>query len=63
MEKIAHARAERTQRAVTINAVIAWRLAALTLMGRHTPELAAEKLFSHPEFAMLMGFVRELGWD
>ena len=61
VEKIAHSRAERIQRAVTLNAVIAWRLAALTLMGRHTPELAAEKMFSHSELAMLMDYAGELG--
>ena len=61
VEKIAHSRAERIQRAVTLNAVIAWRLAALTLMGRHTPELAAEKMFSHSELAMLIDYAGELG--
>ena len=60
VEKIAHSRAERIKRAVTLNAVIAWRLAALTLMGRHTPELAAEKMFSRSELAMLMDFAGEL---
>ena len=60
MEKIAHSRAERIKRAVTLNAVIAWCLAALTLMGCHTPELAAEKLFSRSELAMLMDFAGEV---
>ena len=37
---------ERIERAVTINAVIAWRLPAMTLLGRDTPELPVETLFS-----------------
>ncbi len=38
--------------AVTVNAVIAWRLAALTLMGRDTPELPAHRMLSASETAM-----------
>ena len=41
VEKIAHSTAERIKRAVTINAVIAWRLSVLTLLGRVTPEVNA----------------------
>ena len=41
VEKIAHITAERIKRAVTINAVIAWRLSVLTLLGRVTPEVNA----------------------
>ena len=44
VEKIALSTAERVKRAVAINAVIAWRLAALTLMGRDTPELSAQTM-------------------
>ena len=36
---------------MTINAVIAWQLAAMTLLGRHTPELPAETLCSEIEIA------------
>ena len=61
VEKIALTKVERIKRAVIINAVIAWRLATLTLMGRNTPELAAEALFSECELAMLKDFARELG--
>ena len=39
VEFLGHRTGERIERAVTINAVIAWRLAAMTLMGRETPEL------------------------
>ena len=46
VEDLGHRRGERIERAVTINAVIAWRLTAMTLLGRDTPELPAETLFS-----------------
>ena len=59
VEKIAHTTVERIKRAVTINAVIAWRLATLTLMGRATPELLAETMFSKIEIAILRDFAIE----
>ena len=59
VEKIAHTRVERIKRTVTINAVIAWRLATLTLMGRETPELLAETMFSKIEIAILRDFAIE----
>ena len=45
-EYLGHRRGERIERALTIKAVIAWRLAALTLLGRETPELAAEVFYT-----------------
>ena len=56
---LVHVREERMQRAVAINALIAWRLAALTLLGRDTPELPAETLFTEIELAVLEDFARE----
>ncbi len=56
IEKSGFRTAERMKAAVTINAVIAWRLAALTLMGRDTPELPAHRMFSASEIAMLLDF-------
>ena len=56
IEKSGFRTAERMKAAVTINAVIAWRLAALTLMGRDTPELPARKMFAASEIAMLLDF-------
>ena len=61
VEKIAHTTAERIKRAVTINAIIAYRLAALTLLGRETPELLAETMFSKVEIAVLCDFAIERG--
>ena len=50
---------ERIERAVTINAVIAWRLAAMTLLGCDTPELPAGTLFSDIEIAALEDFAQD----
>ncbi len=44
---------EGLERAITIKAVIAWRLLAMTLLGRETPELPAEVLFSDLEIRVL----------
>ncbi len=56
IEKSGFRTAARMKAAVTVNAVIAWRLAALTLMGRHTPELPAHRMLSASEIAMLLDF-------
>ena len=45
--------ADRLERAIAIKAVIAWRLHAMVLLGRDTPELPAEVLFSNLEIRML----------
>ena len=59
IEGLCNRRAERIERAVTINAVIAWRLLAMTLPGRDTPELPAEILFSDCELGALRDFARD----
>ncbi len=59
VEKIAHAAAERIRRAAAINAVIAWRLAALTICGRETPELDVKCFFTDIEIAVLADFATE----
>jgi len=61
VEALAHATAERLQRAIAINAVIAWRLMLLTLLGRETPELPAEVLFSDPELRVLRAYAKKNG--
>ena len=53
VEKIARTTPERVKRAVTINAVIAWRLATLTLLGRETPEQPAATMLSETEINLL----------
>lgn len=52
-------RRERLERAITIKAVIAWPLLALTLLGRETPELPPEALFSDLELLALEDFARD----
>ncbi len=59
VQELAHRRGERIERAVTINAVIAWRLTLMTLLGRETPELPAEVLFSAMEIAVLEDFAQD----
>ncbi|MXW47331.1 MAG: hypothetical protein F4239_06085 [Gammaproteobacteria bacterium] len=59
MEYLAHQSGERLERAVTIKAVIAWRLAAMVLLGRETPELPPEVLFSDIEVAVLKDFATD----
>ena len=44
---------------MTINAVIAWRLMAMTLLGRDTPELPAETLFPEIEIKALADFAKD----
>ena len=61
VEEIAHRKRERVERALAINAVIAWRITALTELGRTEPGLPAGKAFSDAEHAMLAEFARERG--
>ena len=43
----------RLQRSVTINAVIAWRIMLMTLLGRDVPECPAELIFTDHEITFL----------
>ncbi len=53
--------AERLERALTIQAVIAWRLMLMTLLGREVPECAAEFLFSDVELRFLNDYAADCG--
>ncbi len=59
VEQLQHRRAERIERAVTLSAVIAWRLLVMALLGRQTPQLPAEVLFSKTELLVL----RDLAYE
>ena len=61
VEDLANRYRERLERAEAINAVIAWRLHLMVQLGRETPELPAEKLFSEIEIRVLNDFARERG--
>jgi hypothetical protein len=59
VERIAHDTAERIRRAIAINLVIAWRIMLMTLLGRQTPELPLEVLFSDIELEVLRAYSKK----
>ena len=59
IEDRAHHSAERLQRAIAINLVIAWRIMLMTLLGRACPELPAEVLLSDIEVTVLAAFAKQ----
>ncbi len=59
IEEIGHQSAERICRAIAINLVIAWRIMLMTLLGRETPELSAEVLFSNLELQVLQAYAKK----
>ncbi len=59
VEKLLHKTAERLKRAVAINMVIAWRIMLMTLLGRETPSLATEILFSDLEIKVLDAYAKK----
>lgn len=61
IDNLAHETAERLRRAIAINLVIAWRIMLMTLLGRETPELPAEVLFSDIEIRTLRAYAKKKG--
>jgi hypothetical protein len=59
IEDAAHKSAERLKRSIAINLVIAWRIMLMTLLGRETPELPAEVLFSDLEIEVLSAYAKK----
>ena len=59
IEDAAHDTAERLTRALAINLVIAWRIMLMTLLGRETPDLPADVVFSDLEIQVLHAFARK----
>jgi uncharacterized protein DUF4338/transposase-like protein len=59
IDGLAHETAERLRRAIGINLVIAWRIMLMTLLGRETPELPAEILFSDVELRTLHAYAKK----
>jgi hypothetical protein len=59
VEKLLHKTAERLKRAVAINAVIAWRIMLMTLLGRETPSLPTEIVFSDLEIKVLSAYAQK----
>ena len=60
-EHLAFHTAERLRRAITIQAIIAWRLMLMTLLGREVPECDAELLFSDVELRFLNDYAADIG--
>jgi len=59
IEDVAHKTGERLKRSIAINLVIAWRIMLMTLLGRETPELPAEVLFSDLEIEVLRAYAKK----
>jgi hypothetical protein len=58
VEEPAHEDAECLKRVLAINMVIAWRLHLMTLLGRETPDLPPETIFSDLEIRVLRLFAQ-----
>lgn len=56
VEELRHKTAERLKRAAAINAVLAWRIMLMTLLGRERADLPPEVLFSDIEIRVLRAF-------
>ena len=54
-------KADRLQRAVAINAVIAWRIMVMTLLGRQVPDCESELMFTGHEIDFLASYADEHG--
>ena len=59
IEDLQHKTVERLRRAIAINLVIGWRIMLMTLMGRETPDLPAEVLFSDIELKTLRAYAKK----
>ena len=59
IDHLAHETAERLRRAIAINLVIGWRIMLMTLLGRETPGLPAEVLFSDIEIRTLRAYAKK----
>ncbi len=59
VEDAAHETAERLKRSIAISLVIAWRIMLMTLLGRQTPQLPAEVLFSDLEIEVLGAYAKK----
>jgi len=59
VEQIGHETAERIRRAIAINLVIAWRIMLMTLLGRDTPQLPPDVVFSNIELQVLNAYAKK----
>ena len=59
IEALAHHSADRLERAISINLVIAWRIMLMTLLGRACPELPAGVLLSDLQMRVLRAYAQK----
>jgi hypothetical protein len=59
IEALQHKTAGRLKRAIAINLVIAWRIMLMTLLGRQSPDLPADVLFSDLEIEVLQAYAKK----
>jgi len=59
IEELGHERADRLARAVTLHAVIAWRIMLMTLLGREGPDLPPTVLFSDEELQVIDAYAQQ----
>ena len=59
IEQVTHRTAERIRRALAISMVVAWRIMLMTLMGRETPDLPPDVLFSEIELHVLRAHAKK----
>ena len=59
VEYLAFHTADRLQRAIAINSVIAWRIMLMTLLGRQVPDCDAHLMFTDHELSFLHDYARE----
>ncbi len=58
MEELQHHTAERLERAIAIKMVVGWRIQLMVQLGRETPDLPPDSLFSDSELRVLAVFAR-----
>jgi hypothetical protein len=59
IDDLTHESTEYLHRAIGINLVVAWRIMLMRLMGRETPELPAQLLFSDIELRTLSAYAKK----
>ena len=61
VEHLAFRTADRLERAIAIQSVIAWRIMVMTLLGRQVPDCEAELMFTNHELGFLGDYARKFG--
>ena len=59
IEALQHKTAEQPKRAIAIHLVLAWRIVLMTLLGRASPDVPAERLFSNLEIEVRQAYAKQ----